>query len=47
MAPANDGALVPISLLYHKDTPLDGSAPLLALWLRFLWHIHARFLFDI
>lgn len=27
MAPADDGALVPISLLYHKDTKLDGSAP--------------------
>ena len=27
-APAADGALVPISLLYAKDTPLDGSAPL-------------------
>ncbi|NNJ74821.1 MAG: S9 family peptidase, partial [Anderseniella sp.] len=27
MAPAEDGALVPISLLYHKDTKLDGSAP--------------------
>lgn len=28
-APAADGELVPVSLLYHKDTPLDGSAPLL------------------
>ena len=28
MAPANDGELVPVSLLYHKNTPLDGSAPL-------------------
>ncbi len=28
MAPAHDGELVPVSLLYHKDTPLDGSAPL-------------------
>ena len=27
-APAADGALVPISLLYHKDVALDGSAPL-------------------
>ncbi|SFP72335.1 oligopeptidase B [Mesorhizobium sp. NFR06] len=27
MAPAADGELVPISLLYHRDTPLDGSAP--------------------
>ena len=26
---AFDGALVPISLLYKKDTPLDGAAPLL------------------
>ena len=29
MAPAKDGETVPISLLYRKDTPLDGSSPLL------------------
>lgn len=29
MAPAKDGESVPVSLLYRKDTPLDGSAPLL------------------
>jgi oligopeptidase B len=29
MAPAADGELVPISLLYHRDTRLDGSAPCL------------------
>ncbi len=28
-APAEDGELVPVSLLYAKDTPLDGSAPCL------------------
>ncbi len=28
-APAHDGETVPVSLLYRKDTPLDGSAPLL------------------
>ncbi|GGB50524.1 oligopeptidase B [Roseibium aquae] len=28
-APAPDGETVPISLFYHKDTPLDGSAPCL------------------
>jgi oligopeptidase B len=28
LAPAPDGQLVPISLLYRKGTPLDGSAPL-------------------
>lgn len=28
-APAHDGETVPISLLYRKDTPLDGSAPVL------------------
>jgi oligopeptidase B len=28
-ATADDGELVPVSLLYRKDTPLDGSAPLL------------------
>jgi oligopeptidase B len=27
-APAKDGELVPVSILYHRDTPLDGSAPL-------------------
>ncbi len=29
MAPAMDGETVPVSLLYRKDTPLDGSARLL------------------
>jgi len=29
MAPAHDGESVPVSLLYRKDTPLDGSAPCL------------------
>ncbi len=29
MAPAHDGETVPVSLLYRKDTPLDGSAPVL------------------
>ncbi len=28
-APAHDGELVPVTILYHKDTPLDGSAPCL------------------
>ena len=28
LAPAEDGTLIPISLLFRKDTPLDGSAPL-------------------
>jgi oligopeptidase B len=28
LAPASDGELVPVSLLYRRDTPLDGSAPL-------------------
>jgi oligopeptidase B len=28
-APASDGATVPVTLLYRKDTPLDGSAPCL------------------
>jgi len=28
-APAPDGELVPVSLLWHRDTKLDGSAPLL------------------
>jgi len=26
-APAHDGELVPVSLLYHKNTPIDGTAP--------------------
>jgi len=29
MAPATDGELVPISLIHHRDTPLDGTAPCL------------------
>jgi oligopeptidase B len=29
LAPASDGETVPVSLLYHKDTKLDGKAPLL------------------
>lgn len=29
MAPAHDGETVPVTLLRHKDTPVDGSAPLL------------------
>ncbi len=29
MAPAADGELVPVSILYHRDTPLDGTAPAL------------------
>ena len=29
MAPAEDGATVPVSLIHRKDTPLDGSAPCL------------------
>ena len=28
-APASDGQLVPVSILRHKDTPVDGSAPVL------------------
>jgi oligopeptidase B len=28
-APAEDGELVPVSILYRKGTPLDGTAPLL------------------
>lgn len=28
-APAADGELVPVSLLYRRDTPLDGTAPVL------------------
>ncbi len=27
MAPSHDGELVPVSILHHKDTKLDGSAP--------------------
>ena len=28
-APARDGVVVPVSVVYHRDTPLNGSAPLL------------------
>jgi oligopeptidase B len=27
LAPAHDGEQIPLTLLYHKDTPLDGTAP--------------------
>ncbi|MCR9270377.1 MAG: S9 family peptidase [Hyphomonadaceae bacterium] len=29
LAPARDGELVPVTILYHKDTAIDGSAPML------------------
>lgn len=29
MAPARDGETVPVTILRHKDTPVDGSAPML------------------
>jgi len=29
LAPARDGAAVPVTILYHKETPIDGSAPML------------------
>src|SRR5690606_3475444 len=29
MATARDGARVPVSIVYHKDTPLDGTSPCL------------------
>lgn len=29
MAPAHDGETVPVTILRHKDTPVDGTAPLL------------------
>ena len=29
MAPSHDGEAVPVSVLHHRDTPVDGSAPLL------------------
>ncbi len=29
MAPGHDGELVPVSLIHHRDTPLDGTAPCL------------------
>ena len=29
MAPSHDGEMVPISLIHHRDTPLDGTAPAL------------------
>lgn len=29
MAPAHDGELIPVTVLRHKDTPTDGTAPLL------------------
>ncbi|MEE2567369.1 S9 family peptidase [Hyphobacterium marinum] len=29
MAPSHDGEMIPVTLLYHRDTPVDGSAPLM------------------
>lgn len=29
MAPSRDGAEIPVTILYHKDTPIDGSAAML------------------
>ena len=29
MAPASDGAQIPVTILHHADTPIDGSAPLM------------------
>ena len=29
LAPARDGETVPVTILYHKDTEIDGSAPML------------------
>ena len=29
MAPSHDGELVPVSLIHHRETPIDGSAPCL------------------
>jgi oligopeptidase B len=29
MAPAHDGEQIPVTLLYHRDTPVDGTAPLM------------------
>ena len=29
MAPSHDGEMIPVTILYHRDTPMDGSAPLM------------------
>ena len=29
MAPSRDGAEIPVTILYHKETPIDGSAAML------------------
>ena len=28
MAPGHDGVQIPVTILYHRDTPIDGTAPL-------------------
>ena len=38
-APARDGAQVPVSIVYRKDTRRDGTAPLLPVRLRLLRHL--------
>ena len=41
MAKAEDGAEVPVTLLYGKDTPLDGTAPCLLYGIRLLRDLHS------
>ena len=40
-ATGHDGAQIPVSLLYHKDTPLGCQRTGAALWLWLLWHHHS------
>ena len=39
-AVARDGTLVPVSIVYRKDTPRDGTAPWPFVRLRFVWIEH-------
>ena len=44
--PSHDGRDIPITIIYHKETKLDGSAHLLIIWLWKLWKFYVTKLFN-